>query len=96
MSKNFARYGSGGEMSITILAFILDYFQEKVMPKFFKKAKKTLGAILGPFWALFFKFGKKMNFSEKRAPSVFRYSNYLPSCKKSEKSNDQFLRKIPN
>ena len=29
------------------------------------------------------------------AVSVFKYSNDLPSCKKSEKK-DQFLRKMPN
>ena len=30
------------------------------------------------------------------ALSVFKYSNYLPSCKKSETTNDPFLRKIQN
>ena len=34
-----------------------------------------------------------MNFPGKSL-SVFRYSNYLPSCKKSEKTDDQFLKKI--
>ena len=36
-TKNFVRYGIGDEISITILAFNLDYFQEKLMAKFFKK-----------------------------------------------------------
>ena len=36
----------------------------------------------GPFLA---KFGQKGIFLEKRALSVLKYSNYLPSCKKSEK-----------
>ena len=31
------RYGIGVEISITTLVFILDYFQEKTMTKFFKK-----------------------------------------------------------
>ena len=33
------RYGIGVEISITTLVFILDYFQEKTMRKFFKKWK---------------------------------------------------------
>ena len=33
-------YGIGGEISITILVFIFDYFQEKLMTKIFKKSKK--------------------------------------------------------
>ena len=50
----------GGEISIWILVFILDYFQEK------------------------------------RPLSMSKYSNYLPSCKKSKKTNDTFLRKMLN
>ena len=41
----------------------------------------------GPFWALFPKFGRKRISLEKRALSVFKYFNYLPSCKNSEKAN---------
>ena len=41
-----------------------------------------------------------MNFPGKRALSVFKYSNYLPLCKKNrpipEKNDDPFLRKMPN
>ena len=37
-NQNFVRYGIGAEISITILVFILDYFQEK-LTKFFKKKK---------------------------------------------------------
>ena len=49
----FARYGAGDEISITVLVFILDYFQEKLITKFFKKSKKKTysGAILGPFFS---------------------------------------------
>ena len=54
-SQNFGRYGTGGEMSITILVFNLDYFQEKLMKFFFKKSKKSyFGANFGPsaqIWA---------------------------------------------
>ena len=40
----------GGEISTTILVFILDYFQEKQITKFFKKSKKPyFRAILGTF-----------------------------------------------
>ena len=64
------------------------------MTKFFKKSKKTYaGAILGPFLP---KFGQKWLFLEKRALSVFKYSDYVPSCKESEKSNNPILRKMPN
>ena len=38
----------------------------------------------------------KMTFPEKRDLSVFKYSNYLPSCQKPEKINVSFLRKILN
>ena len=41
-------------------------------------------------------FQWKWIFQEKRALSVFKYSNYLPSPKKSEKTNGPFLRKTPN
>ena len=49
-NQNFTRYGIGGEISTTLLVFILDYFQDKLMAKFFKQSKKKnyFGAILGP------------------------------------------------
>ena len=68
---------------MTILVFILDYFLEKVTTKSFKKSKRPY---FGPFWALFPQIWVKMNFPGKKALSVFMYSNYLPSCKKSEKN----------
>ena len=50
-NQNFARYGIGGEIPITILVFILDYFQVKIMTtRFFWKSKNSF---LGTFWALF-------------------------------------------
>ena len=39
-SRTFTEYEIGGERSGKILAFILDYFLEKLMAKFFKKSKK--------------------------------------------------------
>ena len=49
-NQNFARYGIGSEILITILVFILDYFQEKLVTKFKKKSKKRyFEAILVPF-----------------------------------------------
>ena len=33
-NQNFARYGIGGKISITILLFTLDHFQEKLITKF--------------------------------------------------------------
>ena len=41
-------------------------------------------------------FGQKWIVLEKRVLSLFRYSNYLPLCQKSEKTNELFLRKMPN
>ena len=64
------------------------------MTGFFKKIQKK--NILDPFLALFAQIWAKMNFLGKKKPlPVFRYSKYLPSCKKSEETNDIFLRKIP-
>ena len=63
------------------------------MTKFFKKSKKPyFGAILGPFCP---NFGKN-EFSWKRALSIFKYFNYLPLCKNSEKTKEPFLRKNLN
>ena len=61
------------------------------MTKFFEKSKKPyVGAILGHFCP---KLDKKEFSWKKKALLTFKYSNYLPSCKKSEKANDPFLRK---
>ena len=92
MNQNFARYGIGGEISTTILVFILDYFQEKLMTKFFKKSKQSnLGVISGPFCP---NLGKN-EFPWKKGLQ-FKYSNYLTSSQKLEKTNKPFLRKMPN
>ena len=57
------------------------------MTKFFQKCKKNyFWAILGTFWAFFAQIGQKLIFLEKRHLPVFSYSNYLPSCQKSEKN----------
>ena len=40
---------------------------------------------MGPFWSLLAKFGQKWMFLEIRALAVFRYSNYLASCKNQKK-----------
>ena len=92
-NHNFAKYGIGGEISITILVFILDCFHEKQITKFFKKSKKPY---FGAFWALCAQIWAKMNFSGKKVLPVFKYSSYLPSCWKPEKTNEPFLRKIPH
>ena len=41
--------------------------------------------ILGPFWAFFPNLGKKEFFLKKESLSVFKYSNYLPTSRKSFK-----------
>ena len=48
-TQSLATYGIGVEISITILVFILDYFQEKIMTDFFKKKRNYFGAILAFF-----------------------------------------------
>ena len=66
-NQNFARYGIGVEISTTMLVFILDYFREKLMPKFlyFKNP------ISGTFWALFAQIWAKMNFPGKKCSVSF-------------------------
>ena len=49
--------------------------------------QKTL--IWGHFGPFLPKFVQKSIFLKKRALSVIKYSNYLPTCQKSEKTNDR-------
>ena len=79
-----------------ILVLILDFFQEKLVRIFFKTSKKPyFGAILGPFlsnlgkneFSLIFFFSLSF---------LFKYSNYIVSCKKLEETNEPFLRKTLN
>ena len=83
-NHNSARYGTGGEISVTILVFILGHFQETLMTQFSKKPKKHLfGTILGPFaqiWA-------KMSFPEKR-PSQFLNIPIIYHCAKNQKKTN--------
>ena len=64
--------------------------------KIFQKIQNTL------FWghvnilAFFAQIWAKMNFPGKKALSVFKYSNYLPSYQKSEKTNMSFVKKMLN
>ena len=70
-------------MSITVLVFILEYFEEKIMTTFFKK--KFL-VYFGTILVFFVQICTKINFpGGKGFVSVFKYSNYLPLCQKSEK-----------
>ena len=62
---SFTRYGVGVEISIKILVFSLDYFQEKLMTKFYKKSKKPYFGAMWPFWNFLPKFGQKWIFVEK-------------------------------
>ena len=85
-------------MSITILVFIKDCFQEKLTWQNFSKNPKN--PILDPLWALLGplcpNLDRKWIFLEKRALTVFQYSNYLSLCQKSEKPKESFLRKLLN
>ena len=91
-NQNFARYGIGGEISITILAsFHFRLFPRKTKYKIFQTVQKTLyKAILSIFCTY---LGKNEFSWEKGLCQFFKYSNYLPSCKKSEKTNEPFLKK---
>ena len=53
----------------------------------FEKSKKP------NFWANLGQNIPNKIFFKNRAPLFFRAYNYLPSCKKSEKTNDPVLRK---
>ena len=56
----------------------------------FQRIPKTLfWSHFGPLWH---KLGEKWIFLKKRTLSVFKYFNYLPSCQKSEKTNEPFLK----
>ena len=78
------------------ISFHLRLLPRKTNGKIFQKIQNTL------FWghviilAFFAHIWAKMNFSGKKLVSVFKYSNYLPSCQKSEKTNMPFLRKMLN
>ena len=77
-------YGIGRDTTTTILAFILDYFKKKNLNKFLINFSKNLKKnVLARIWALFAQIWSKMNF---RGMKGFKYSNYLPSCQKSEKT----------
>ena len=65
-------------------------FSGKTNDKIFQKIQKIL------FWSHFAQIWAKLKFLEKRTLSVFKESNYLPLLKKSEKTNDPFLREMPN
>ena len=58
--QNFARYGIGGEKSITTLVSILDYFQEKLINFLFKNSKNSN---LVSFWLLYAQIQAKRNVS---------------------------------
>ena len=72
-TQDFTRYGIGGEILMTILVFILEYFREKLMRKFFKKPSKPYFGLLPS------KFDQKLIFLEKKTQSVFKDSSYLTS-----------------
>ena len=48
------------------------------------------------FFAFFGQIQAKMHFPGNKALSAFKYFNYVPLCQKSEKTNEPFLKKMPN
>ena len=61
--------------------------------KYFQNIEKNLG----PFWALFAQIWAKNEISITKGSVSFYYFNYLPAYKKiRKKTNDLFLRKMPN
>ena len=92
-TRIFSRYGIDGEVSITILFFTLDYFQEKLKTKFFKKSKSPyFGAILGPFCP---NLGKNEFYWEKGSCQFLNLPIFYHHAKNQKKINEQFLRKNP-
>ena len=65
------------------ISFHFRLFPRKTNVIMFQKIQKSL--IWGHFGLFLPKFGQKWIFLKKKSLSVFRYSNYLPSCQKSEK-----------
>ena len=53
-----------------ILLFTLDYFQEELMTKFFKKSKKKIFGVIGPRWPFCPNLGKN-EFSLKKGSVSF-------------------------
>ena len=75
------------------ITFHFRLFPGKTDVKIFQKIQENrFWGHFGPFSST---FGQKLIFLEKGL-SVFKYSNFLSLCKKSEKTNDPFLRKMPN
>ena len=73
-------------------AFILDYFQEKLMTKFPESPKKYFGANLGLFFS---QIWSKMHFMQKKTqfldiPIIYH------RVKTQKKTNKPFLRKMLN
>ena len=66
----------------------------KTYDKIFEKLQKNL--LWGHFGSFLPKFWEKWIFLEKWTVSDVKYSNYLPPCQKSEKTNNPFLRKMSN
>ena len=58
-TQSFARYGIDVEISVKILVFTLDYFQEKLTTNFFRKSKEPYFGAMWPFWPFLSKFGQK-------------------------------------
>ena len=50
-TRIFAWYMIGGEISVKILVFILDYFQEKLVTIFFQNFQKKIEGCFGLFLA---------------------------------------------
>ena len=66
-------------------------FVGKTNHKIFQKNQTTL--LWGHFGSVFAQIRAKYIFLEEGAQSVFKHSNYLPLCKKSEETGNPFLRK---
>ena len=60
------------------------------MTKLFKKS------YFEAIFSLFYPNLGKNELFRKRAQSIFKYSSYVPSRKKSDNTNDPFLKKTPN
>ena len=81
--QHFAIHGIGGEISITIIVFILDYFQKNQMTKNCSKIPKN--PIFRLFWDVFAQIWEKNEFSWKKRLCQFLNIPIIYHHSKNEK-----------
>ena len=78
------------------ISFHFRLFLRKILKFLINFSKNPKKLFWGQFGSFLLRFGQKWIFAEKRALTLFKYSNYSPSCQKSEKTIESFVRKMLN